>query len=182
MNATEALRNALQRITDERNAVEHPVLIAELARQHPHSVVWKGGHDQHPPYNCFQFALGLERSERIYDLLVEDDRNGRRLDLKFGTEFVERLVLKSMIRETSAGHLTLYLRDARPRHAGRLVREGVVLSKWGIGHLWEHGLWEVPSSYGGEARRFTAAATVHRIEAEFLAYRRELMGRHAAPR
>jgi hypothetical protein len=36
-----------------------------------------------------------------------------------------------------------------------------VISKWGAAgtHIWRHALWDVPASYGDEARFFAASPT-----------------------
>ena len=46
--------------------------------------------------------------------------------------------------------------DGRFKHAGLIAGDGRVISKWGVGHLYEHGLFEVPDSYGTEVRFFRA--------------------------
>ena len=58
-------------------------------------------------------------------------------------------------------------------HAG-LVAGQRVRSKWGIGNLWEHAIWEVPTSYGETAERFTIA-DVGALEPAFEAYAAELI-------
>jgi len=39
-------------------------------------------------------------------------------------------------------------------HAGLAQTNLRVISKWGIGHLYEHELWDVPESYGTSIRFF----------------------------
>jgi hypothetical protein len=36
-----------------------------------------------------------------------------------------------------------------------MATNGEVISKWGIGHLYQHQLFEVPESYGSKLRFFT---------------------------
>ncbi len=48
----------------------------------------------------------------------------------------------------STGDLVLYRNDRQITHAG-LVAADRIISKWGKGHLWIHGLLEVPAQYGG---------------------------------
>ena len=58
-------------------------------------------------------------------------------------------------RDRQSGDIVVYFGlDGRFKHAGLATGNGRVLSKWGIGHLYEHGLLEVPESYGSEIRLF----------------------------
>ena len=34
------------------------------------------------------------------------------------------------------------------------MKKGRVVSKWGLGHLWEHNILEVPISYGNEYKYY----------------------------
>jgi hypothetical protein len=42
--------------------------------------------------------------------------------------------------------------SGRFMHAGLVLANHRVASKWGVGHLYEHALWEVPQSYGSATR------------------------------
>ena len=53
------------------------------------------------------------------------------------------------------GDLVFYFGgEGRFKHAGLYRGRGQVVSKWGIGHLYQHGLFEVPESYGNNVRFF----------------------------
>jgi len=56
--------------------------------------------------------------------------------------------------EATEGDLVFYFADSGLKHAGLLRDDGRVTSKWGIGHLYEHELFEVPESYGTYVRFF----------------------------
>jgi hypothetical protein len=58
------------------------------------------------------------------------------------------------------GPIVIYLRDGAPEHAGRWGGAAVI-SKWGAAgtHIWQHALWDVPASYGDDARFFAALPT-----------------------
>lgn len=43
--------------------------------------------------------------------------------------------------------------SSRIEHAGKVV-ENAIESKWGKGHLWRHGVFEIPQSYGDTVRFF----------------------------
>jgi hypothetical protein len=52
------------------------------------------------------------------------------------------------------GDIVFYFSKGEFTHAG-LWCDGRVISKWGIGHLYEHQILEVPSSYGSEVRFYS---------------------------
>jgi hypothetical protein len=78
-----------------------------------------------------------------------------------GPTFVQWLLEKGSLTEVAEheardGDLIVYSDDhGRVKHAG-LTRPGRrVESKWGKGGLFEHGVFEVPVSYGNNARFFS---------------------------
>ena len=164
-----SLREELERIVNGVTVqiTDHPQTIRRLKSRHPHSI-------QHVdecfgrPFNCFAYALGIAESESIYDLLYRDAERRVPLGVKVGAEFVVRLIEKRMLVEDSDGIALVYFRSDRPVHAG--ILDGCsVISKWGMGHLWNHYEWEVPISYGGKTVRY-GSATVSAIEEEFARY------------
>lgn len=74
----------------------------------------------------------------------------------FGHWLLDRgLLVEVSQAEAREGDLVFYLsNDGRFKHAGLCRAEGRVISKWGIGHLYEHGVFEVPDSYGNKVRFF----------------------------
>ncbi len=102
--------------------------------------------------NCFMFALGIEADA------VSDMRLGPVFP---GKQFVESLLANGDLREVEGeGPVVIYFRDGAPEHAGRWGGAAVI-SKWGAAgtHIWRHALWDVPASYGDEARFFAALPT-----------------------
>ena len=73
-----------------------------------------------------------------------------------GAEFIQSLISRQLLEETRGpedGDVVLYFRDGAPKHAGK-VRGGAIISKWGLGHVWQHPAFEVPESYGDVIRIF----------------------------
>lgn len=50
--------------------------------------------------------------------------------------------------------LAVYFRGDIPSHFGR-IQGDMIRSKWGQGPAWNHGLWEVPHSYGDRVKYST---------------------------
>ncbi|MBZ5532394.1 MAG: hypothetical protein LAO20_13265 [Acidobacteriia bacterium] len=65
------------------------------------------------------------------------------------------LVVEVKQDDAREGDIVLYFNEEeRFKHAGLLGANGRVVSKWGIGHLYQHELFEVPESYGTTVRFF----------------------------
>jgi len=131
-------------------------------------------------YNCFQYAFALKGSQKILELLKEDAAHGCRLDLMFGTAFVERLISKGLLKLDPDGTVVVYFDEGSPKHAGRIEHGGRIDSKWGAsGHRYSHDLWEIPEryeercTYGNECAVFTPADPEDILQ-EFESYREEL--------
>src|SRR5262249_58672219 len=65
--------------------------------------------------------------------------------------------------------LVFYFKSMTWCHAGRLVSADRVNSQWGVFPAYEHGMWEVPLSYGDEIRcyQMPAEREVVRLFLEF---------------
>jgi hypothetical protein len=66
--------------------------------------------------------------------------------------------LEALTDGAETGALVIYSCKDRPQHAGILLPGRRVRSKWGMGYVWEHGLWEVPVSYGRQIAFFKAVS------------------------
>jgi hypothetical protein len=125
-------------------------------------------------FNCYAFALGIVDSPR-YQALVQKHRNGALANSGFMSALLARGELIE-INEANVrvGNLVIYLANGRMTHAGVIVTDRHrVRSKWGPSELYEHGLWEVPESYGGQMQ-FAGAPDTNRIM--------DLLERHVAHR
>lgn len=108
-------------------------------------------------YDCFTFALDLIDSE---ERIAVRDFAPRKIgpiqrpgiaDVLPGPNFIHYLQLQerpsfSMCPDYD---LAIYLdRFGKIKHIGKVFK-GNIVSKWGMkGYLWQHGIWEVPNSYG----------------------------------
>ena len=48
-------------------------------------------------------------------------------------------------------HVVVYFNNSIPVHFGKIDKRAII-SKWGVVHVWMHGLWEVPLSYGNTVK------------------------------
>lgn len=148
-----SLRARLNAISKESNLQLHPRLIEELRSDEPHTIrvleiveVGEPAED----FNCVMFALDL-----IGCLEAPCSPLGR---YYMGPEFMDYLISEghvSPIDGPKTGALAVYLRNNEILHVGVVHDNGMIHSKWGAGHVYEHDIWEVPESLGDEVRFFS---------------------------
>jgi hypothetical protein len=114
-----------------------------------------------PCFTCYQLSFGLLGVESVNRIL------GENWHITLGRDFVQHLVDKWLdevsISDAKDGDHVLYI-DLRIEHAGR-VAQGAVESKWGKGHLWRHGVFEVPRRYGDTVKFFRHISKEQSIQA-----------------
>jgi len=140
------LRRVLEALTRrESDTAKHPELVAALPG---HSIKHVPRSDarspRFPEYNCFAFAFNLAESHK-YRLIAS-----RFTTIHADDTFADFLMKDGVLMEAptpEAAAVVVYFEGALPTHAGKFSGQRV-LSKWGIGELWEHGIREVPAQYG----------------------------------
>jgi len=149
------LRNALKRITTSKS---DPVpdewlngQIEEIDRLnrklHSKITLYEKATDKSCNYNCFMFALKISSSG------IECWRNpGIQPDSSFVRHLLKSMDQLNLVPPDKGidGDIAIYFDGRRsPKHAG-ILKNGRIVSKWGDAktHVWEHGPWEVPISYG----------------------------------
>ena len=163
------LRKAVGDITTkEQDVSRHAALIGALP-DHTIRPLRRG--DPRKPaadrYNSFGFALDLADSER-HIAVATHFRN-----IHSDNAFVSHLLKNGGLEEIQTdalhkGDVVIYFHNADPAHAGKVFGDRVI-SKWGLGNLWEHALFEIPVSYGTDVRYFRALGAGP-AEAAFLKY------------
>ena len=164
------LRHALRAMTEETDGVRHPELLRELSLAHPNTVkILESAHPLHR-YTCFVHAFGFTEQPH-YISIAEMGFNY----VYAGPEFGLWLIDKGYISEITEGDLVpndlafYFSADGRLRHVAIFLDSGRYQSKWGLGYLFEHRLFEVPESYGNSARFFRGLAYPVAIRC-FIAY------------
>jgi hypothetical protein len=158
-----ALRAALD-VPEGTLIGDHSRLIKERTRGHSHTVKLvcepQGG-------TCVSYALGLN-SNPIYETIRQDfDR-----EVFAGKRFVEWMVgVRDEIDQPAIGSLALYFLGADWKHVGTVAGLDRVTSQWGTYPIYEHGLCEVPASYGDQVRFFERPSARQALS-DFLNYAR----------
>jgi len=148
------LRQRLQEMTDVQDVSQHPMLLECISRDYPNSI--RIVESEHPidRYTCVMHVFDF--TEKPEYLAIADYGFGR---VFAGADFARWLIANGHLVEVPSanaqtGDLVAFFKEGKFKHVGLLQPNGRVVSKWGIGHLYDHGLLEVPESYGSEIRFF----------------------------
>lgn len=145
------LRQKLHEITENGDPSSHRKLIGDLREHHSHNITALDL-DATYGFNCVMHAFDIIDHPEYVRLAFACPE-----DVYAGAEFANFLIDHGYLSEktTSApGLLAVYFDGGKFKHVGLLLSETRVESKWGIGHLYEHELFEVPISYGNDVRYF----------------------------
>jgi len=173
------LRSRLQQITQELIS-EHAELVRRLRDEFAHTIEpARDGRGQmmRPFGTCFAFAMGFHE-DAVYHRIATLDSIANLEHYFASPAFVSWLLESGTLRRLERtvpleSVLVLYFKPTgEPVHAGIEFAEGRVRSKWGIGWVWDHGVWEVPSSYGHEVAYYERP-TIDQTRAAFLDWLRE---------
>ena len=125
-------------------------------------------------YTCFQHAFELVDPPRLIVNIAKFNH-----DIYPRAEFVawlESTVLNTVSpQQATDDDVVLYLLAGVTKHVGR-CQSGRVVSKWGLGHLWRHRLFEVPLRYGSTVRFYRPLSRARSIEA-FIEWAESKLGR-----
>jgi hypothetical protein len=174
------LRERLQAITDScsgQNDLQKQVgLIVALYASHPHSISPIGEAQPGKPetyrFNCHEYAFDLRGSSEIKKIAVQYHSIFPGRD--YVAWLIENVLTEVTISEARDGDFVVYFSNDQIMHTG-VWTSSKVRSKWGLAHLWEHGLYEVPASYGNTVRFFRKLAREQCIAA-FVQYAEGRLG------
>lgn len=156
------LRELLEEMTKADLAVErHPERLEEIALVVPHGIkALPAPRDERlSDFNCVMYALDL--------VGMFEDPSGRPFGRFYAdTEFLLVLVKAGHLvaNDETEGAVVTWSHDGILKHVGLVKSPGQAVSKWGIGHLYEHGYFEVPTSYGSEVAFFKPLSSDHAFE------------------
>jgi hypothetical protein len=161
------LRNRLQEVTHNPDIATHRIGIEAMRPVFHHTIDVITNENDNLAFNCVMFALGLEADAEYFAMATHCPQ-----EVHASTQFLHFLADRGELVERQfgvPGSLIAYLEDGRFRHIGKMADDGRVRSKWGIGHLYEHAVFEVPASYGTTVRFFAPMALDDALDA-FFAY------------
>ncbi len=146
------LRDRLQTMVENPDVARHPALLAELTRECPNTICIKKSPHWIRCYTCLVHVL--EFTEKPEYVEIERDEID---DINAGPVFAHWLIAGRFLVELSQAEagdtdFVFYFNEGAWKHAGLWSRSGRVLSKWGIGLLYEHELNEVPMGFGNDVK------------------------------
>ncbi len=153
--AERKLRQRLEEMAHVDDVSRHPALLVTLSHECPNTVTLFNSAHPIRRYTCLMHVFDF--AEKPEYAAIATHGLGR---IYAASAFAHWLLDKSLLVEVTQadvreGDLVLYFSDdGRFKHAGLCRGNGQVVSKWGIGHLYQHGLFEVPESYGDKVRFF----------------------------
>jgi len=174
------LRRRLQEITDaapiDVPIATHPRLIEEARKIFPHTIIpIEHQTSLHFPRldNCGSYAMGFSNWSEFSDLHETGYLDyGRKIaaDRTFLEWLIrKRIIARRTVQPPNIGDFVAYFNGKAGWHIGRLICGDRVRSKWGVGLVYEHGLKEVPISYGRKISYYSGLADQHARDA-FLQY------------
>ena len=168
MTNNQELRKAISRVTNRYDHLSETERLSKVRLQIPaieglrgkylHSIslirqvvpddvaTWK--------YCCYEYAFNLIDPHRPHI------RDWIRRCISVDSGFAGYLANNHLCKQDDPrpGCIVIYYSGAdKVEHAGKVVEEDLVESKWGWqGHLWKHRIYELPESYGSDAEFFSS--------------------------
>lgn len=158
-----ALRSRLDKITLDLDVGSHRMRIEELRHEIPHTIDTVECSTPCDCYTCAVYAFEL-----VDDPTYRDVASFGLQRTFAGKEFVDYLLANGSLSAKPAvsaqrQDLILYFCNDEFKHVGRMRSPSRVISKWGTGLLYEHGIWEVPASYGENIRYYAGQIPMHAL-------------------
>ena len=156
------LRRKLDQIQDEDITV-HRQRVEALNLTSRHSIKYVES-PCHRLMECMTYTLrvpiGLVNVAATFDI-----------QLDFINLALPKLLREIPEAENSDGQIVLYFGDGETKHIG-LVHGNRIISKWGKNPVYEHGIAEVPASYGDEYGIFNRPSATY-ITKKFIEFVRQ---------
>jgi hypothetical protein len=178
------LRSRLQQITDSLQgdrAGEQIEAIRQLRSSCPHSIVLVQqaipGEPGSGSYTCHQYSFGLAEPPPAVRAVMVHYRDVF-ADRRYVSYMIEHGLTEVTPGEASDGDIVVYANDDAITHSGKVRANDLIVSKWGTAHLWQHRVFEIPLSYGGNAKFFRPVSPAV-AAAGFLRYAESRMGRES---
>ena len=163
------LRQELERMTGVPDVAQHQALLDVVTRKYPNSIQIKDSAHPIDRYTCLMYALDFVEKPEYIDIASYG------LGHVFaGADFAMWLINSERLSPVyppyvQTGDLVFYFDKGRFKHVGLWDSNERVRSKWGLGHLYEHVLFEAPVSYGNE-KKFYAGLSFDLAFNHFVAF------------
>jgi hypothetical protein len=147
------LRDKLQELTMTQDVSQHPELLTKLSCICENTIELLASEHPIGSYTCLMHVLEFTEKPEYVEKASSPVAYA-------GAKFAQWLLDKSKLREipqvdAKESDIIFYFNGREFKHTGILRNCNRVISKWGTGHLYEHDVFEVPSSYGESVRFFS---------------------------
>ena len=148
------LRERLKQITEIEVVSTHSILLEELSSEIQNTIQILESQYPINRYTCFVY---------IFDFTVDPEYVGIASSgigrVIAGTAFMNYLIDENYLEEiteedVNVDDIVVYFNDVEIKHAGKYKSKNRVISKWGIGNLYEHYIFEAPIQYGDIVRYY----------------------------
>ena len=106
-------------------------------------------------FNCHAYAVGIYDNEKYQDLVYEY-LDSALLNSSFIHEYYDCLFYEKKESEVEVGSLISYWEGDKIKHTGIISdineKQMIINSKWGTSHIFRHGKWDIPLSYGSDIK------------------------------
>jgi len=148
------LRQQLQEMTEEQDVAQHPDLLGDISAIHANTIRLLESEVLIDRYTCLVHVFHLVDKPEYVE--IASMGFGR---VYAGTEFANWLLEREKLEEVeqmqaATGDIVFYFDGNQFKHTGIISSPTRIISKWGVGHLYEHDLFEAPISYGELVRYF----------------------------
>lgn len=150
----ETLRLCLQEMTEHLPVGEHPAGIEALRADTDHTITIVESEHPIERYTCGVYSFHLVENSTYLSVATTG------LGGTFaGAEFIQFVLRSHLLVElepeaATIGDLVMYFNRTEFKHVGRVAQDQRIQSKWGMGFLYNHEVWEVPAGYGDVVRYF----------------------------
>lgn len=166
MNQAE-FRKKLGEINNQPSFSQHPKFIDNLRFVYSHNI-----HINSNPFifnsttDCFDFVFGNKIPKDIQNKIKRIGQSNPDSLKKTITNLISKGLIDLHEQQRDEDRVAVYFKDGIPEHFGQIV-DNVIMSKWGRGHVWKHGLWEVPHSYGDHVKYSTGEINIDLLRDAF---------------
>ncbi len=143
-------RQKLDEITNLKgNPNKQPDLIAALNSQYPHDITLVGNPDYiDTQIDCFKYVFKDIIPSDIWRVIEQKHIKNGSISETFISELISKGLSGLHDKQEESDRIVVYFEGDTAKHFG-LIEGDKVESKWGsYGHVWNHGLLEIPLLYG----------------------------------